>query len=180
MKTADEVPNWSALSNVAIARTANESIPPSNIFNLATSNPTGSTITLTWTAPGDDSTWGTAAQYDIRYSTSLINDSNWASATQVSGEPTPLPAGTQQTFTVTGLQSGRTYYFAMKTADEVPNWSGLSNVPNGATLDSTPPAGITDLSAITDQDPILAQIKIFMLATSREALAARQEIIILS
>jgi hypothetical protein len=145
MKSADEVPNWSGLSNVAIGITAPESIPPSNINNLATNNPTGTTMGLTWTAPGDDSSSGTASQYDIRYSTVPISDGNWASATQVSGEPAPLPAGQQQSFTVTGLQPGRTYYFAMKTADEVPNWSGLSNVASGTTADTIPPSAIDDL-----------------------------------
>ena len=148
IKTGDEVPNWSPLSNIASRMTGSESIPPSNITNLATSNPTGNSIRLTWTAPGDDSTSGTASQYDIRYSTSPITNGNWASATQVSGEPTPLSAGSQQTFTITGLANQQAYYFAMKTADEVPNWSGLSNVPSGTTLDVIPPGAITDLSAI--------------------------------
>jgi hypothetical protein len=160
IKTADEVPNWSGLSNIAVETTAAESIPPSRIASLATSNATGTSIRLTWTAPGDDSTSGTASQYDIRYSTSPINDANWAAATQVTGEPAPLIAGTQQTFTVTGLQSNHTYYFAMKTADEVPNWSGLSNVPSGTTLDIVPPATISDLSAIFNNDSML-QIAMF-------------------
>jgi phosphodiesterase/alkaline phosphatase D-like protein len=147
IKTADEVPNWSGLSNVPTGITTQELIPPRNITNLATSNPTGSSITLTWTAPGDDSSSGTASQYDIRYSFSPITNGNFASATQVSGEPTPLPSGQSQTFAVTGLQSGRTYYFAMKTADEVPNWSGLSNVVIGTTVDTTPPSAINDLQA---------------------------------
>jgi hypothetical protein len=162
IKTADEVPNWSALSNIAIETTSQESNSPSNITNLATSNATGISIRLTWTAPGDDSTSGTASQYDIRYSSSPITDANWAAATQVTGEPAPLVAGTQQTFTVTGLQSGRTYYFAMKTADEVPNWSGLSNVPSGATSDIVPPAAISDLHADINFDPALSQSPIWI------------------
>jgi len=147
IKTADEIPNWSAISNIAHSSTAPETIPPSNIVSLAVSNPTGTSLRLTWNAPGDDSTSGTASQYDIRYSTSPITDANWASATQASGEPSPTVAGSQQTFTVTGLQSNRVYYFAMKTADEVPNWSGLSNIPSGTTLDITPPSAIGDLHA---------------------------------
>lgn len=148
IKVADEASNWSALSNVAVETTNHETIPPSNITTLATSNATGTSIRLTWTSPGDDSTSGIASQYDIRYSASPINAANWTSATQVTGEPTPLVAGTQQNFTVTGLQSQHTYYFAMKTADEIPNWSGLSNVPSGTTLDIIPPSAITDLTAL--------------------------------
>ncbi len=157
IKTGDEVPNWSPLSNIATGITAPESIPPRNIADLITSNPTSSSLRLTWTAPGDDSGSGTASQYDIRYSTSPITDANWSSATQCTGEPTPQIAGTQQTFIVTGLQSNRTYYFAMKTADEVPNWSGLSNVPSGTTGDNVAPAQITDLSAITMPELMLSQ-----------------------
>ncbi len=92
-----------------------DTTPPAAINNLAAGNPTTSSITLTWTAPGDDGSTGTATSYDIRYSTSTINDSNWASATQVTGEPAPAVAGTNQNMTITGLSSNTTYYFAIKT-----------------------------------------------------------------
>ena len=105
-----------------------DTTPPSAITDLTASSPTPDSITLTWTAPGDDGNVGTASQYDIRYSTSPIDEGNWDSATQLDGEPTPSPAGTEEIFTVTGLSTDTTYYFAMKTADEVPNWSELSNV----------------------------------------------------
>jgi hypothetical protein len=103
-------------------------------------------ITLTWTAPGDDSVTGTAAQYDIRYSTAPITVANYATATQVTGEPAPKIAGSAETFTVTGLTPSTLYYFAIKTADEVPNWSGLSNVASISTLDNIPPAAIKNLA----------------------------------
>jgi len=104
---------------------------PSAVSNLAASTGiSDGQVVLSWTAPGDDAASGTATSYDIRYSTAAINDSNWASATQVSGEPAPLVAGTSQTMTVSGLTAGQTYYFAMKTSDEANNVSALSNVPN--------------------------------------------------
>jgi predicted GH43/DUF377 family glycosyl hydrolase len=107
---------------------APDTIPPSSIADLVASSPTSDSITLTWTAPGDDGDVGTASQYDIRYSTSPIDEGNWDSATQAVGEPAPSTPGTEEIFTVPGLSPDTTYYFAMKTADEVPNWSGLSNV----------------------------------------------------
>ena len=59
------------------------------------------------------------ASYDIRYRTDgAVNESNWASATQVTGEPTPAPAGTSQSMVVSGLSPSTTYYFAIKTSDE--------------------------------------------------------------
>ncbi len=121
---------------------------PSAIIDLTASNPTQSTIELAWTSPGDDENIGTASYYDIRYSLSLIDESNWDLATQVSGEPTPLVAGTSQSFIVTGLNPATTYYFAIKTADEVPNISDISNVVSmttGDTPDNTPPGVISDL-----------------------------------
>jgi len=110
-----------------------DTTPPAAVTNLATGNPTVDSITLNWTAPGDDGNIGTASQYDIRWSTSPITDANWPAAAKCVGEPAPQPAGSRETFTVHGLTPNTTYYFALKTADGVPNWSGLSNVASGAT-----------------------------------------------
>jgi len=58
---------------------------------------------LMWAAPGDDGNIGTAFAYDLRYSTTEINDTNWNSAVQVIGMLAPTPAGTVQTFIATAL-----------------------------------------------------------------------------
>ncbi|MFA5070371.1 MAG: fibronectin type III domain-containing protein [Patescibacteria group bacterium] len=85
-------------------------------------------VTLTWTAPGDDNAIGLADQYDIRYSTSPITEENFSAATAVVNPPVPQAAGATETFEVTGLEPDTLYYFALKTADEVPNWSSISNI----------------------------------------------------
>ncbi len=107
---------------------------PSAVTDLATGTVTGSSVQLSWTAPGDDGATGTATTYDVRYSTSTITAGNWATATQASGEPAPQVASSAESFTVTGLSVGITYFFAIKTSDEVPNESALSNVPSAATV----------------------------------------------
>ncbi|MCX9085305.1 MAG: MBG domain-containing protein, partial [Candidatus Methanoperedens sp.] len=124
MGNADATP---ASFTWTITTTASDTIPPSAIIDLDVGGSTANTITLTWTAPGDDGSSGTATEYDIRYSTSPINDGNWDSATPVTGEPAPGVAGTSESMVVTGLSSSTMYYFAMKTSDEVPNESGISN-----------------------------------------------------
>jgi hypothetical protein len=105
-------------------------------------------ITLTCTASGDDSTSGTASQYDLRYKTTapaLGDTANWfATATQCAGEAVPLPAGTTQVIW-TGDLAPAMYYFMVKVADEVPNWSGWSNVATKVVADVTPPFRIYDL-----------------------------------
>jgi len=85
-------------------------------------------VTLAWTAPGGDGNTGTAALYDIRYSTSPLNDATWAFAMQASGSrPRRRPA--RRIVRRDGARSGaRANYFAVKTADEKPNWSTLSNI----------------------------------------------------
>lgn len=85
-------------------------------------------VTLRWTAPGDDGQNGVATQYDLRYMTFPINESNFPLCVAVTTEPVPTVAGSTQTCTITGLNYGTTYYFALKTADERGNWSAMSNV----------------------------------------------------
>ena len=110
-----------------------DATPPAAVTDLAISTATDNCITLTWTASGDDGYVNSASQYDIRYSPSHIIEANWDSAAQCAGEPSPQPASSSESFVVTGLSPETTYYFALKTADEVPNWSGLSNVASGTT-----------------------------------------------
>ncbi|MFH2048879.1 MAG: fibronectin type III domain-containing protein [bacterium] len=102
---------------------------------LASSTPTS--ITITWTAPGDDDYTGTATSYDIRYSTSVINEGNWGAASQAFGEPSPKVASSTETYTINGLLPNTNYYIAIKTADEIPNWSIISNVLQAATQDDS-------------------------------------------
>ena len=106
---------------------------PDAVTDLATGTVRSTSLQLSWTAPGDDGATGTATTYDIRYSTSTITEGNWAAATQATGEPAPQVAGSSETFTVTGLSGSTTYYFAIKTSDEVPNVSAISNVPSATT-----------------------------------------------
>ena len=146
IKTADEVPNWAGVSNSPSGKTSDET-PPADIIDLGIKAVDQNDITLNWTAPGDNGNVGIADQYDIRYSTALITEANWALAAQVLGEPVPSLPGTSESFVVNGLNVDTTYYFAIKTADEVPNWAGVSNSPSGTTIDETAPADITDLAA---------------------------------
>ena len=116
-----------------------DSSPPAAVTDLAIFTLTNNSATLKWTAPGDDGNEGQANTYDIRYSTSEITDENWDDATQCTRESMPNSAGEPEEFTVTNLSPGTTYYFAMKTADEVPNWSELSNIAPGTTLPQLTP-----------------------------------------
>jgi hypothetical protein len=128
LKTSDEVPNISGLSNCPSCRTLDETIPPAKVTDLAAVSIGGTSFRLTWTAPGDDGTVGTAAAYDIRYADMPIDDETaWAAAAAVSGTPEPQRAGETETFVVTDLPAAAGHFFALKAADELDNWSGISN-----------------------------------------------------
>ena len=146
IRAADEVPNWSGFSNVAVKSTSGDVTAPAAVADLSITGTTGTSLALRWTAPGDDGSTGTAASYDIRYSTSAITNANWASATQATGEPVPAAGGTVQTFTLGGLSGSQTYYVAIRATDDRGNVGALSNVVNGTTSDTVAPAPIRNLS----------------------------------
>lgn len=142
VKTADERGNWSPVSNLVNATTgvSTDTERPAPLA-LNVTGATSNSVSLAWTAVGDDSLVGTAAAYDVRWSASNITEANWGSATAVSGEPTPGVAGTAQNFVVTGVDRNIDLYFAAKVRDEANQWSALSNVPRvDRILDTAPPA----------------------------------------
>ena len=127
-----------------------DAIAPDAVTNLATSGIEPRALTLSWTAPDDASgIFDGAASYDVRYSTSPIDDTNWDAATQVTGEPQPSSAGSTDSMVVTGLTAATDNYFAVKSTDTCSNVSALSNIATARTLDPdiTPPAAVTDLAA---------------------------------
>jgi hypothetical protein len=113
-----------------------DTTPPAPVADLAVVDSTTTTLTLRWTAPGDDGSAGTASAYDLRSSTAPITSSNFNSASQVPGALSPRPAGSQEMIIVTGLPPLATYYFALVSQDEASNRSGLSNVASGRTASS--------------------------------------------
>src|SRR6185503_8682859 len=61
----------------APALPATDTTAPAQISDLSASAPTQTTLTLAWTATGDDGTSDAAYAYDLRFSTSPISDVNW-------------------------------------------------------------------------------------------------------
>ena len=104
-----------------------------------------STVTLTWTAPGDDGVVGVAARYDVRYSLSPITDQDFEQATLIPDLPAPKRAGIRQSVKVSGLEPNRIYYFALKTVDHAGNWSSLSTLSYKTISDATRPSAALEL-----------------------------------
>lgn len=119
--------------------TAPDFVRPAAV-TLAPVGVTNQSITMTWLAPGDDGVQGRATRYDIRFSSTTSLTPNWWDSIAVAVPTLPIPQepGSAESLTVSGLEPETTYYLALKTADEVPNWSAISNVLIATTMEAAP------------------------------------------
>ena len=110
--------------------------PPAAIAGIDVTTADNS-VTLSWTAPGDNgTTGGPADHYILKYSRAMPAPSLeywWMNTPSVQGLPAPAEPGTEQNFTIDGLVAERTYYFVMRTVDDAGNESPLSSVFDGKT-----------------------------------------------
>jgi hypothetical protein len=110
-----------------------DAAPPSRVTSLAIAD-TGSTcLALAWTAPGDDSTAGTATRYDLRTSASPIDSINFASATPIV-LPSPQTGGATEIAQIAGLAFSTRYHFALRAFDDFGNAGPVSNDAAATTL----------------------------------------------
>lgn len=122
---------------------------PSTISDISVASIGINTAILTWTAPGNDGIFGKASSYDVRYSvTNITNDADFDAATRVEKIPAPQTVGTTETLEILGLNPVTIYYFAIKSSDEAPNTSTLSNIASGITL---PGASVNNADIIINE-----------------------------
>ncbi len=105
-----------------------DGVPPDAIDDLEVVAVSAASVDLQWTVPE-----GNAALYDLRFSTSPIDEGNFEDATQFTDVPTPGAPGTTENATVTGLTPGTTHYFAVRSSDIFANLSPISNVVSAET-----------------------------------------------
>ncbi|MFH1958084.1 MAG: fibronectin type III domain-containing protein [bacterium] len=145
--TADDVPNWSGISTGATAWAQTDVTSPAAVTDLAAEmSQQDNEILLSWTAPGDDGTKGQIVNGKWRIDFATYKKVWNIDAFEIE-VTTSLQPGTSTQYTVTGLEGDTTYYFVIWTADEVPNWSGLSTAATGWTLDNVAPSAPTGLTA---------------------------------
>jgi len=116
-----------------VVGTGEDDTPPAATTDLAVQAVGPKSVTLQWTAPGDDDIIGAAAQYFVRYSTAPINPDNFDAAADAPNSLVPGEAGAVETMTVSGLNPETLYYFALKTEDEAENLSEISNLVSATT-----------------------------------------------
>jgi hypothetical protein len=136
----DQIP---ALSGVTVtggrldarkALGAADDVAPSQIVDLSVESASSNSVILIWTAPGGNGTTGRAANYELRYSLTPIDDASFDAATLVPDTPRPSIYGTNERFEVSGLAQSTTYYLAIRSSDEWGNRAAPSNVVSTTTL----------------------------------------------
>jgi len=110
--------------------------PPDQIVDLSVMDITSSDLKLTWSVPYDSSMGG-IAQYDVRWSSTMISDTNdFYAANVVPFTEQPGDSGETEMLVVEGLDFYTDYYFAVRSADVWGNWSDISNVVPAKTFDA--------------------------------------------
>ena len=130
---------WSAPSNLVVATAAGifDTTPPASIRDLRQWGGSDSSVTLAWTAAGDDSTFGAASSHEVRYALAPITVLNWDQATSAAAAVAPAEVAGMLQITVAGLTPGTDYYFGVVATDDQGWTSGLSNIVSAAAADLT-------------------------------------------
>ncbi|MGA2089942.1 MAG: fibronectin type III domain-containing protein [Endomicrobiales bacterium] len=145
--TQDQVLNWSPVSSGATAYAQLDTTAP-NAINAITVTSSWRAISLAWTCPVDTAIIGNfTGVFEIRMSTlgPIALDSDWNAVPISLGYPyqiilpTTTAQGSPQSYCVTGLTDGTSYYIAIKTTDNYNNQSALSSVsPIGVPINHPP------------------------------------------
>ncbi|WP_141325779.1 Ig-like domain-containing protein [Myxococcus sp. AB025B] len=103
-----------------------DDLPPAQP-TLALGTPGIDSVTLTWTAVGDDGLLGRATAQSLRYSMSpIVTAADFDGATPVGGVGAPAEPGTAESATIGDLTPQQTYHAALRVTDNRGNTS-LSN-----------------------------------------------------
>lgn len=108
------------------------------------------------------------SEFDVRYATSTISETDFTAAARATGAPLPLTDQDQE-FTVTGLVPSVTYFFAIKTVNTVGMSSplvaasttvGESIIPPVSNLSATPGMGTVDVRWHTPTSTVLSMFDV--------------------
>jgi|GEM_PF-1872418 len=146
----DEVPNWSEISDIATVYVLGDVFPPARIQDLSATILSPGNFKLSWTSPGDDGYDGILNGWYAIQVTDKIEDLGIRKYATIITTFGVVPLTTAE-YEISNLSVDKIYYFAIWSADEVPNWSERSNIVDtegNSYTDNIPPAAVTDLKAV--------------------------------
>jgi subtilisin family serine protease len=126
LRSVDRARNASPISNVVTLVTTD--VAPARVADLRVSAADDSSVTLRWTATGDDGASGEPARYLVRGAPAALDEAGFDRAPLAIALAASKPAGGVETARVAGLRRGERYCFALRAEDAAGNRSVLSNV----------------------------------------------------
>lgn len=102
-------------------------VAPETVSDLAVGMATRDSMTLTWSAPGDDGMSGKVSSYDLRYATTgpITSDADFEAAVQAAVRSLPQMPGSTETCTVQNLEMSTCYWFSVRAIDDGGNQGAL-------------------------------------------------------
>lgn len=156
----DDNHNRSRLSNIPASTTASvDTISPGLPTNVVIHSESETSLRLEWVSSGDDSIFGQASAYDLRFAKSAITEATWAEAMSIPLPATPAPTGTPETMVLMHLTRGTHYFLGLRVRDEAGNESNPVIV-SAVTLGAMPRAWLVDKLGAGDATTIQAGIDI--------------------
>ncbi|MHB0995340.1 MAG: hypothetical protein ACYC2I_03110, partial [Elusimicrobiales bacterium] len=155
IKAVDKAGNAGAISNIPTGTTGADVTAPGTITLSAATGAFEGQVDLSWTAPGDNGVAiGTATAYLVRYRTdqAITSLPLWDSAQVYAQSWAPLGAGEAEVKTISGLNPGTVYYWAVRAVDEVNNTGALSNSPSAAAQTAGAVGGIMQFGVSSSYD----------------------------
>jgi len=119
---------WSAISNriVATAAVDCDRTRPAPIAGLRRWAGDLTSVTVAWAEGADDSVYGQASSYEVRWSLAPIDAGNFEAATPAGGEIVPCGKPGYMATTITGLSHLATCWVAVRAVDDAGLRSGLA------------------------------------------------------
>ncbi len=120
----DEVGNRSSM---VVDSVLTPGLAPAAVTDLRVSAKDDSSVTLAWSATGDDGLVGTPASYTVAASGASIETGNFDAAEVLFTRASTVAAGGAESQRITGLSPGQPYHFRVRATDQAGLRSGLSN-----------------------------------------------------
>jgi hypothetical protein len=151
IKARDRAGALSSLSNVVPITVVAQA--PAAVTDLRIDGTTDSSVTLSWTATGDDGRVGRPSFYELRTSLAPIDEAGFDSVEPVQRPGATVDAGGIEHFQFPNLAPGRYWWIALRAVDVAHNRSSLSNVVSGRTGIGGPLNGRTGVALAALQQP---------------------------
>jgi hypothetical protein len=165
VRAMDGSGNWSSLSNEATAVTP--SFTPATVRDLRVTAVGETTLTLTWSATGNDDNIGRPTYYDVRACLTRIDPQAWAHAPYRVLHDATVDGGGVESVVFSGLPRDTTLYVALRAYDDEGFFSNVSNMAIATThATPPPPPGPFGIGLAPMGNPVRPPVQIRWWATS--------------